>query len=101
MNTHEDAALGDNGIDQMLKSYFRHEMPARFPAAPGTSAPVPTSGSWSLMSSRFIIGASLVALMLAYMGLAAFFPTSTSNLLNPNSTPHIGQKTGIPKTVTP
>lgn len=95
--------VGDNGIDQMLKSYFRSEMPARFPPAPGAVAPAPgTASAWSLISTRFIVAVSLVALTLAYVGLSAFFPTSTTGGVNVNGAPIIGQtaKPPVAKTLT-
>src|SRR4051812_25561680 len=89
-------------IDQVLRTYFRREMPARFPAAPGTSSPARFgSGATTLTASRLIVGASLVAMMLAYMGLSAYFPTQSSSGVNPNSGSQIGSRPGLSKTVTP
>lgn len=91
----------DAGIDQLLRSYFRSEMPSRFPPAPGAVAPAPGNASaWSMISSRFIVAVSLVALMLAYLGLATYFPTATTGGVNVNGSPMIG-KTANPALVKP
>ncbi len=87
----------ETDIDQILGSYFRREMPSRWPAAPEAEVTTAAKHGWTLATSRFLVGMSLVALLAAYMGLATFFPRDTNAGLNPNGSGMIGHKPGVGK----
>lgn len=88
----------ETDIDQMLGSYFRREMPTRWPAAPETDITIAPKHGWTLATSRALVGMSLVALLAAYLGLATFFPRDTNAGMNPNGSGMIGHKPGLGKT---
>jgi len=89
----------NDAIDQLLRSYFRREMPARMPAAPhGERATLPMNSATTLSAGRLLVGVSLAAIVALYIGVSAFFPREQSSGLNPNAQPIIGQ---LPKIVTP
>ena len=85
-------------VDQILRSYFRREMPPRWPAAPTGDVTTAVKHGRTLATSRFLVGMSLVALLAAYLGLATFFPRDGGMGLNPNSRDMIGRKPSIGKT---
>jgi len=96
----------DEGIDKLLRSYYRREMPSRWPDAPRgdmtTVAAAPVASSATMSAGRFLVGISLAAILALYIGVSAFFPREQSTGLNPNSQPIIGQRPGIePKLVAP
>lgn len=89
----------DDGIDQLLRSYFQGEMPARMPPAPhGERATLPMNSATTLSAGRLLVGVSLAALVALYIGVSAFFPREPSAGLNPNAQPIIGH---LPKIVSP
>lgn len=92
----------DDGIDQLLRSYFRREMPARFPDAPAVAVQS-ASPAWTMSAGRAIVGFSLVALLALYIGLSAFFPRELASGLNSNGQPQIGSRPGViaPKSPAP
>jgi hypothetical protein len=90
------SSSNETGIDQLLSGYFRREMPSRWPAAPGNDTTV-ANPTWTLTSSRLLVGMSLVALLAIYVGLASFFPREQASGVNPGQ-PLIGQRPGLNKT---
>lgn len=84
-------------IDDLLRQYYRREMPRRWPAAPIGDAVVPVGRVSSLMESRFLVGASLVGLLALYLGLASFFPREHPAGGVPHDAPVIGQRPGPQK----
>jgi hypothetical protein len=84
-------------IDQMLRTYFRREMPAHWPAAPRGEITTVAQPNSSMAKSRILIGLSLAALVMIYLGLASFFPRDNAAGLNVNG-PMIGER-ATPKMV--
>jgi len=82
-------------IDQLLRSFFRREMPARWRAAPTPETTTVTLPARSMASNRVFVGIALVALLATYIGLATFFPRDNMSGLNPNRAPMIGQRPGV------
>jgi hypothetical protein len=80
-------------IDQVLRDYYRAEMPEPFPACP-TPRPLVERRRW-FNATRWAVAASVGLLLAAYLALAGFFPRGTSRLEH-DSTRNIGQKTVAP-----
>ena len=83
-------------VDRVMRDYFEHEMRA-WPKAPETESTLVGRSVPSLAISRLLVGASLVAVILVYLGLATLFPRSTSGGLQPNQHPQIGLKAKSPR----
>jgi len=79
-------------IDQLLRGFFRRQLPARWPAAPAMESTTTARPARSMASNRVLIGMSLVALLAIYIGLATFFPRENAPGLNPNRGPLIGHR---------
>jgi len=85
-------------VDRLLRSYYRREMPASWPAPPGeavTSIASAEQSTWTLMRGRMLVGASLVALVLGYLSVSAFFPRPHPGGLDPNHGQTIGHRPGL------
>ncbi len=85
------------GIDHLLRTYFRSETPTRWPAAPTCeiTTAAARNQAWTLASSRCLVGGSLVALLVVYLGLASFFPRDHAAGLNLNGATTIGERQKI------
>jgi len=79
-------------IDQLLRSFFRRELPARWPAAPAGDNTTIAQPARSMASNRVLIGISLAALLAVYLGLAAYFPRENQMGLNPSRAPLVGHR---------
>jgi hypothetical protein len=79
-------------IDQLLRSFFRRELPAHWPAAPAGDSTTIAQPARSMASNRVLIGISLAGLLAVYLGLAAFFPRENASGLNPSGAPLIGHR---------
>jgi hypothetical protein len=91
-------------IDGVLRSHFRQAMPSPWPAAPRFETTVAgrEARTWSMAASRALAGSSIVVIVVAYLGLASFFPREKSGVLDPTSGPQIGERPGLhPGKVTP
>jgi type VI protein secretion system component VasF len=91
-------------IDGVLRDHFRQAMPAPWPAAPrvDTAVAVRESQTWSMIAARALAGATIVAIVVGYLGLASFFPREKANLLDPTSGPQIGHNPKLdPSKATP
>jgi len=86
-------------IDQLLRSFFRRELPARWPAAPAGDITTSAKPARSMASNRLLVGISLAALLAFYLGLAAFFPRENALGLNPSRAPLVGHRAIPGKTV--
>lgn len=83
-------------VDAVLRRFFRQQMPTPWPTAPAESTV--TFGSlrgWTLAHSRLLVGASLIALVVGYLSVSAFFPRQQPAGLNPNQSPTIGHRPGL------
>jgi hypothetical protein len=91
-------------IDGVLRTHFRQAMPSPWPAAPRFDTAVASreARTWSLASARALAASTLVAIVVAYVGLASFFPHEKANVLDPTAGPQIGERPGLhPGKVTP
>ena len=79
-------------IDEVLRDYYRTEMPEPFPACPTPRRSSVPSRSWHL--ARWAVAASVALLLAGYLALAGFFPRESSRLDNDGR--HIGQKHRLP-----
>ena len=86
--------MKEEKVDRVMRDYFEHEMRA-WPKAPETESTLAGRSVPSLAISRLLVGASLVAVVLVYLGLATLFPRSTSGGLQPNQHPQIGHKAKV------
>jgi hypothetical protein len=78
-------------IDQLLRSFFRRETPARFPGAPTVETYTVGRPAKSMVSSRLLVGVSVAALVVIYLSLASLFPREKTSGLNPNQAPQVGK----------
>jgi hypothetical protein len=78
-------------VDETLRAYFKSAMPSPWPEAPRETVTVlaAESRTWTMATCRAIVGASLVAILLGYLGLASFFPREKAGTLNPNGSNNI------------
>ena len=82
--------MKEEKVDRVMRDYFKQEMRA-WPKAPETESTL-ANHAGSLMSSRLLVGVSLVAVILVYLGVATLFPRPTAGGLQPNQHPQIGHK---------
>lgn len=91
----------EDGVDQLLRDYFHHEMPHPWPAAPTVETNRQEKRTlfsrWNQRTRRYLSLAAAVALFVAsYWTLASFFPTGgVVNKLTPDGI--IGNNPGLPK----
>lgn len=78
-------------IDQVLRDYYRAEMPEPFPACPTPRRASVPSRSWQV--ARWAVAASVALLLAGYLTLAGFFPRESSRL---DRGREIGQKHQLP-----
>jgi len=82
-------------VDVVMRRFFRQQMPAAWPAAPTEPTTLAALRSWTLVRSRVLVGASLVALVVGYLSVSAFFPRQQPAGLNPNQGVIIGHRPGL------
>ena len=91
-------------IDGVLRTHFRQAMPSPWPAAPRVETTVASreSRTWSLASARALAGSTIVAIVVAYLGLASFFPREKPAALDTTGGSQMGERPGLhPGKVTP
>ncbi|HEX3313861.1 MAG TPA: hypothetical protein VHR72_03165 [Gemmataceae bacterium] len=92
-------------IDGVLRTHFRQAMPSPWPAAPRfetTTVASREARAWSLVSARALAGSTIVAIVVAYLGLASFFPREKPATLDTTGATQIGERPGLhPGKVTP
>lgn len=86
--------MKEEKVDRVMRDYFEHEM-RPWPKPPETELTIASRSVGSLASSRLLVGMSLVAVVLVYLGVATLFPRPTSGGLQPNQHPQIGHKAKI------
>ena len=78
----------DDHMDDLLRGYFRAEMPDPWPAlaapAPATiqlppSRPIPSRQRWFRIGARLALAASIGFILVAYLALARNFPEVNNN----------------------
>jgi hypothetical protein len=71
-------------IDGVLRTHFRQAMPSPWPTAPRIETTVASreSQTWSMASARALAASTIVAIVVAYIGLASFFPRPKSAALD-------------------
>ena len=79
-------------IDGVLRDHFRQAMPSPWPAAPKVETAVAAreSRGWSMMASRALAASTVVAIVVAYLGLASFFPREKAGVLDTTNGTVIG-----------
>jgi hypothetical protein len=84
-------------IDGVLRAHFRQAMPSPWPAAPRVETTVTSreSQAWSMTAARALAGATIVVIVVAYLGLASFFPREKSNVLDTTGGQNIGERPGL------
>jgi hypothetical protein len=75
-------------IDEVLRDYFRAEMPEPWPAWTAPPTTLRRATSWS----RWAVAASVGLLLAAYLALSGYFPREASERLNNDPSRDIGQK---------
>jgi hypothetical protein len=65
-------------VDELLRGYFRAEMPEPWPACPTPERAVQRPSH--LRITRWVVAASVGLLLVGYLTLAGFFPRPTGHL---------------------
>jgi hypothetical protein len=76
-------ALKTHNVDDLLRSYFRAEMPEPWPEmrAPAPILPLAAPAqrkTWWRRAGRLAIAASVALMLIGYLALASLFPAPTS-----------------------
>jgi len=91
-------------LDDLLRRFFRSEMPRPWPVAPQVSAPrkLQPSRPWFRHSSRLALAAAVTLFLIGYLVLARKFPTNQSpqqpsiDSTNPTATDPLKRHPNLP-----
>jgi hypothetical protein len=97
MNASLSPEPSDAPIDGVLRTHFRQAMPSPWPAAPRVETAVAARESrvWSMAASRALAGSTVVAIVVAYLGLASYFPREKPAALDTTGGQHMGERPGL------
>jgi hypothetical protein len=81
-------------IDGVLRTHFRQAMPSPWPGAPRVETTIAgrEARGWSMASSRALAASTIVAIVVAYLGLASFFPKPRPAALDTTGAVEIGDR---------
>ena len=91
-------------IDGILRTHFRQAMPSPWPAAPRVETTIASreSQGWSMASARMLAASTIVAIVVAYVGLSSYFPRQKSAALDTAGSVEIGHRPKLdPSKATP